>query len=92
MAYIGERGVPHPPPPSLLTPPGKDSGFVTSWLRIKGLRELCAVFEGIYLFFMTHALNVFTTEYNPRFLVSSIEVTTTGRTFCLLIKMLKSAR
>ena len=45
-AYIGE----YPPPPSLLTP-GKDSGFATSWLRIKGLRKLCAVFESIYYFF-----------------------------------------
>ena len=56
MAYIGE----YPPPPSLLTP-GKDSGFATSWLRIKGLRKLCAVFESIYYFFMIHALNIFTT-------------------------------
>ena len=47
MAYIGEY---LPPPPSLLTP-GKDSGFATSWLRIKGLRKLCAVFESIYYFF-----------------------------------------
>ena len=53
MAYIGEY-----PPPSLLTP-GKDSGFATSWLRIKGLRKLCAVFESIYYFFLWFMLWIY---------------------------------
>ena len=69
MAYIGE----YPPPPS--SHRGKILASRQVGCESKAYASFVLYLKVFIYFFMIHALNIFTTEYNPRFLISSMEVT-----------------
>ena len=69
MAYIGEYPFPLP------SHRGKILASRHVGCESKAYASFVLYLKVFIYFFMIHALNIFTTEYNPRFLISSMEVT-----------------
>ena len=70
MDYIGE----YPPPP-----PSSHRGKILASRQVgcesKAYASFVLYLKVFIYFFMIYALNIFTTENNPRFLISTMEVT-----------------